>query len=712
MVVSSFALSLFFSMAPPPKADVLPLSRLRLYETGVGYFERRGRVAKREQLALPVPTAHLDDALKTLVVLDGGSGARVGGIAFSTAVSEGMARAMAGLPDESDGVAYVDLLRSLEGTRVVVRSDAKKVTGRLIDVEGPFGEPVTGDDGTGTPLAAQGPPPAPEYDLLVLGDDGDLRRISTKDVAGVQPADRGAAERLDVAAEALSDHTARQTQSLGVRVEASGKLGLGYVAESPVWRTSYRIVLGKDGDRGTLQGWALVHNDTDEDWRGVEIELVNGRPASFLYPLAAPRYARRELVEPEEQLSTVPQLAKTTPDRMWLDGEIGDAYGVGGIGLSGSGYGGGGSGEGTIGLGNVGLIGKGAGAGAGLGIGDLAELTQAETEAQGALFVYKVADPVDLDAHHSALLPIVSEDIESESITWFAKGEYDGLTGVRMINSTQQTLPGGTVSFFATGGFVGETVLGRLGPGERRFVVYGAELDVELSRHHEAVGEQTRQVRFDGGTLRELYVAQTDVHLTVDNRSRRSQRVYVGLDLPRNARLTTEDDAVELDFDLPSSTPLVATTVAAGKSDVHVVRSETAGSRDHETDATSLQTLMERDGVPESAKKILRDALGYRQAADRQRAAAEKAKLELSDTTEDLHRIREDLAALGDAGVRGRLRDKLSREVLAKEKAIVALRSDRRAALRAARQSSRKVDETLERLEAPAGGGATAAAPK
>ena len=42
---------------------------------------------------------------------------------------------------------------------------------------------------------------------------------------------------------------------------------------------------------------------------------------------------------------------------------IGQAYGVGGLGLIGTGKGGGGVGEGTIGLGNVGLIGKGSGSG-------------------------------------------------------------------------------------------------------------------------------------------------------------------------------------------------------------------------------------------------------------------------------------------------------------------------------------------------------------
>jgi FHA domain len=49
--------------------------------------------------------------------------------------------------------------------------------------------------------------------------------------------------------------------------------------------------------------------------------------------------------------------------------QIGEAYGVGGLGLVGSGKGGGGTGEGTIGLGNLGTIGKGGGGGSGSGYG-------------------------------------------------------------------------------------------------------------------------------------------------------------------------------------------------------------------------------------------------------------------------------------------------------------------------------------------------------
>jgi TonB family protein len=67
-----------------------------------------------------------------------------------------------------------------------------------------------------------------------------------------------------------------------------------------------------------------------------------------------------------------PKDAVGTDNDVWggLRGEeVGEAYGVGGLGLVGTGRGGGGTGEGTIGLGNTGLIGKGGGDGTGTGYG-------------------------------------------------------------------------------------------------------------------------------------------------------------------------------------------------------------------------------------------------------------------------------------------------------------------------------------------------------
>jgi hypothetical protein len=76
----------------------------------------------------------------------------------------------------------------------------------------------------------------------------------------------------------------------------SGPIGSG--KSQALCQEALKLTYLNPGRTGLLQGWALLHNDTDEDWRGGRVELVNGRPDSFLFPVAAPRYARRELVPP------------------------------------------------------------------------------------------------------------------------------------------------------------------------------------------------------------------------------------------------------------------------------------------------------------------------------------------------------------------------------------------------------------------------------
>src|SRR5262249_36811927 len=47
------------------------------------------------------------------------------------------------------------------------------------------------------------------------------------------------------------------------------------------------------------QGWALVENTSDDDWNGVRVVLVSGRPISYQMNLYEPLYIPRPFVEPE-----------------------------------------------------------------------------------------------------------------------------------------------------------------------------------------------------------------------------------------------------------------------------------------------------------------------------------------------------------------------------------------------------------------------------
>ena len=82
---------------------------------------------------------------------------------------------------------------------------------------------------------------------------------------------------------------------------------VGYIQETPVWKTSYRLVLERR-QAALLQGWAIVENPTEEDWNDVRLTLVSGRPISFIMDLYQPLYIPRPVVELELYASLRPQV--------------------------------------------------------------------------------------------------------------------------------------------------------------------------------------------------------------------------------------------------------------------------------------------------------------------------------------------------------------------------------------------------------------------
>jgi hypothetical protein len=138
-------------------------------------------------------------------------------------------------------------------------------------------------------------------------------------------------------------------------------LQVGYVAESPVWKPSYRLVVHSPGD-ADLQAWGVVENLSGEDWTDVKLTLIAGAPLAFRADLGNPVIPQRPTVTDNgEVIAAVPHGQTSLAQ--------GDSFGAGGLGLSGVGEGGGGRGEG-IGLGNFGGLGHGAGTGTGQGIGN------------------------------------------------------------------------------------------------------------------------------------------------------------------------------------------------------------------------------------------------------------------------------------------------------------------------------------------------------
>ncbi|RYE93703.1 MAG: hypothetical protein EOO75_03780 [Myxococcales bacterium] len=689
----------------PRAPSIVPLRSVRLYETGVGYFERAGDVGGAP--SLPVPTSHLDDALKSLVIL--GPGAQVQGLSFASNLSRPMARALVGMPEGAESFSYRDLLTSLKGALVelTVRPGSSRLTGRLVDVaeETPAGKPApprgaeksdaAGAAGTaGTPHVEAEPPPA--LRLVLMMDDGSLRRLRADEIEGLRPLDPSFAQRLGTALDVMAPRAAQVQRTLKLMGQ-SGPVTFGYIAEAPLWRSSYRLVL--EGGTAMFQGWALLHNDTDEDWRDVQLTLVNGRPDSFLFPLAAPRYQRRELVHPDQPLPTVPQLLGRGADELWGEGtdETTTIYGHGSGSGSGVGYGRGSgslSGSHSSKVGSSGL----------LTIGNLATVAQATGSEQGALFSYKVSQTLSIDGHSSALVPFLAQQVTPRSLTWI---EDDGArAGVRFENTTGQTLPAGTLAVFRDGGFAGEATLDRLKPGERRFVTFGADLDVELDSHRRNQRDEIKRVTASVAlapngkdTLEEHFLRTTEHSIVLENRGPQPRSVYLVLPLDRNAQVTGAD---ALDFDTAQSKPVAIFELAPRQKLERTFTSVEGLSRRTETgrlEVEALRKLAEAPALPAADRTGVRDVQARRAEQLEAERVVTTSKAELAETEREIERLRKNLEALGgDKSVRPDANPFVRRLLVAEDRlAELRRRIDTQDKQIAARRDA--VREALRKLE-------------
>ena len=124
--------------------------------------------------------------------------------------------------------------------------------------------------------------------------DRGIRSLELDKVDRFQLEDAGLQDELNRALAAVAGARDQDKKPVDIRFNGQGErhVRLGYVVETPIWKASYRLVLPDNADarkqKATLQGWAIVENQTDNDWKDVRLSLVSGRPISFIQrPLPA-----------------------------------------------------------------------------------------------------------------------------------------------------------------------------------------------------------------------------------------------------------------------------------------------------------------------------------------------------------------------------------------------------------------------------------------
>ncbi len=444
----------------------VPVSRAVLFNSGVGYFEHRGQVQGNAELKLMFKTDQINDVLKSMVLMDEKGG---NATAITYPSQEPIARALKSFGVDISGKPTLpELLDQLRGAKVVVTAP-EEVTGSILSVEKQVkvvGQPLT---------------QVTEYTLVLVTATG-IRSVPMASVQSLTLSDEKLQGELNQALTLLVESRDKDRKPVVISFAGEGKrdVRVGYLVETPVWKTSYRLDLS--GKKPLLQGWAIVENTSDVDWNGVTLTLVSGRPISFVQDLYTPLFVARPVVQPELYASLKPRNYEegiATADKM---AELSEA---GANGMAG-------------GRGGMAMRKSAAFAGAPMPAAapmmmdaaiheekvSLASGVRAVASGSnlGELFEFTIQHPIQLARRRSAMLPILNSDISAEKVSIYNQQQLADhpLNGVLLKNDTGMKLMSGPVTVFDDGAYAGDAQIGNLAPDDKRPLSYAIDLAVTV----------------------------------------------------------------------------------------------------------------------------------------------------------------------------------------------------------------------------------------
>ncbi len=493
-------------------ADSLPISQITLYRSGVGSFVRQGVVEGDAQASLRFRTEQVNDILKSMVVLDLDGGTVAGVTYASKEPLERRLRAFA--VDISDDPSRAVLLTRLRGAQVLVRTTEGEERGAVLGVE------------ARNVVHPQTNRSTVEHSLNLLTAQG-VRTVQLDSVRSFQVLDAALADELNKALAALAEHRADTTKSVAIDFTGRGsrRVVIAYVQETPVWKTSYRLVLPEEGgDAGPrLQGWAIVENTTDEDWQNVRLALVAGQPVSFRMDLYEPLYLDRpEVPVPVASGVTPREYAAGVGKSPMRDAQEESAT------------------ERRRGA-TARLLMPGAPTAAmdkeagDFSAGFTAEMlgryvagSRATAAQEGEVFQYVLDTPVTVARQQSAMLPILSALIDARRVSIFNRN--DGLSspmrGVEITNTSDLQLMPGPIAVFDGAAYAGDAQIGHVPAGDKRLLAYAVDLDVAATTTDRGASS-VRQVRIVDGLIEQTTQQQHTVEYAFENKDREQGRTII-----------------------------------------------------------------------------------------------------------------------------------------------------------------------------------------
>jgi hypothetical protein len=425
----------------------IPLKRVVILTSGIAYYEHSGSVSGPVRIDLPFRYDAVNDALKSLVINDPSSANP--SIIYQS--EQTLVQTLRSLKiDLSNNPGLANIFERLIGAEVEISSNAS-FSGRITGIE--YRPLMSSNMQTMEPW-------------LLLSTQEGMRTFNLREINSIRFMDQAIERDLNRALDLISASRNTSSRQLTLSLPGSNRrdVSISYIIPSPVWKISYRLDLG--ASRPLFQGWAIVDNDSDNDWNNVELSLVAGRPSSFIQNLYPPYYVSRPVLP----LSIAGTAAAVAYDQS---------------------YGGSAYSEMPAPMPAADMALKMEQQAAEMDSAAAYRIREsspsnltggvietAAASAAGGQFEFTIRTPVSLDRRMSAMLPLVESPIEARKLDIYSGSGRHPRLGAELTNTSGMRLPAGSVTVYDGGVYAGDALLEFWNENEKRLISFGDDLSV------------------------------------------------------------------------------------------------------------------------------------------------------------------------------------------------------------------------------------------
>lgn len=594
----------------------LPLTRTVLFASGVGYFEHHATITGPSTMRLTLTEKQIMDMLKSLIVHDPTAET---GATVSYPTNEPLDRLLQSYAiDLSDNPQLHTILHQLRGQRITVHAP-EAITGTILNVE--------------SKTEVQGDPPVRTVEHIInLVTEQGIQSIAMSGMSRFSLEDTQLQSELNKALMALA--TDRQTARRVIEIHFPGKgereVRFGYLIETPVWKTSYRLDLSQD--KPLLQGWSIIENMTESDWTDVQLSMISGQPVSFVQDLYTPLFASRPVVEPITPVALKPEAAESgRPDAKTA--EVADGMRSRRL-------------QANEAMGAAFAAPAQRQANMQARLSDDMEAA-ASAERLTERFAFHLKQRVDLPRRRSAMFTLLNQTVEAPHISFYESSRNLGhpMHAVWLENTTEAPLMPGPITVFDDGIFAGDGLINTVPAGEKRIVSYAIDLDVtgEHQRHHT---QTLRTGKIVDGVLTLTHARIHRMDYTFNNTTDKQRRIIINHPINHSAELIGDIEPIERSenfyrFEL---------IIPAGETMEQQIReqqivSDRIGLINLNSDR--LIAYSEQAALPHDVREALKEIAEMRTRIERLKQQEQRLENQRKQIFEDQSRLRDNLARVG-----------------------------------------------------------------